>query len=258
MSRRLLLPLLAALALLGAAAPAALAATAPSAAAGPSARIAGGSDGARAAAADDDDAIDDGAACDVEDPACSETDEDPAGEDDVIEPCDDGLGEDQDDGELADDDAEASAAADDGCEEQDTAAEAAPPRVSALRATVAGKGRAARVRVTFRLDRAGAVRLTLERVGTAAGSTRARCASAARRNGGRTDRRARRGCRRASAVRGSVTVDARAGANASELPRRWGGRPLAPGGYRLTATPAAGAAAATTFTLAAAKSSARR
>lgn len=106
------------------------------------------------------------------------------------------------------------------------------------------------MRVAFRLDRAGKVRLTLERVATGASASRARkrCAGTAGTRAGKS----RKGC--GVALRGSVDVDGRSGANSTELPRRWNGRSLAPGSYRLTATPArrGGASATTTFSIAAA------
>lgn len=242
MSRRLLLPLLAALALLLAGASAALAVAPAAAGGGPSARIA--QDDADDPAAD---AQDDG---DVTDDGCEETDDgeivcdDDWTDGDVDELCDDDW---TDDDDLAGDDDAAEIAGDDDCAEQQDAATA--PRVAALHATVTGAGRRARVRVAFRLDRAGKVRLTLERVGASARSSRAgkRCAGTAGTGGGK----GRRGC--GVALRGSVDVDGRSGANSTELPRRWNGRPLAPGGYRLTATPVrrGGASATTTFSLAA-------
>jgi hypothetical protein len=108
-----------------------------------------------------------------------------------------------------------------------------PPRLSALGATVAGLGGRQRVRVTFHLDRAAVVRLTLERTATAV-------ARGARRT------------RRPVALHGSVAVDGRSGGNATPLPKRWSGRRLVPGTYRLTATPEEDAAhsAVARFTLA--------
>lgn len=97
-----------------------------------------------------------------------------------------------------------------------------PPRLTALSATAT---RRSAVKVSFRLDRKGAVTLAVQRIG-----------------GARTGGRSR------AATRRSVSVDGRRGANATTL-RRWQGRRLQPGRYRLTATPADGRAATTTFTL---------
>jgi hypothetical protein len=116
----------------------------------------------------------------------------------------------------------------------------APPVVSTLRATPERRGR---LRIAFQLDRAGDVTLALQRVGGRGKASRA-CAKPARR-GAKAPRRA---C--VAAPTGTVTVAGRSGANATTL-KRWNGRRLAPGTYRLTATPTAEGAreATTTFTL---------
>lgn len=242
MSRRLLLPLLSALALLLASAPAALAA--PAANAGPA---------ASAATADDDTACSDDPEVDL--PPCEEATEDDGGGGDAAELCDDSLGDDSsgDDGEDWSDDEEPFGEA---CDQ-------VAPTISDLAASVSGRGRRARIRVTFSLDLPGAVELTLER--SDAGVTRGgRCAAAPARSaakgkgeakGSRSGKRAGRSCTRLVTLRGTVTVDGDEGANAVQLRRRWSGRALAAGSYRLTATPAddGGEPVSTTFTLAAAR-----
>lgn len=244
MPRRLILPLLAAIALLFAAAPAALAA-APLTNGGPSAHAATEDDASEESAGDEEDCSDE-FAIEAEDGTivCGD-DPDLGDEGDVDELCDDGWGYD-DDGSSDDPEAEAATREDD-CAADESAA--AAPHLSALQATVAGKGRKLRVRVGFRLDVAGEVRLTLERVEAAASGRRKQCAAAAARRSARDAK----SCSRGTAVRGSVDVKGRGGANTTELPRRWNGRALAPGSYRLTATPraAGGVGMTTTFRLAA-------
>lgn len=161
-------------------------------------------------------------------------------EDDDALACDDALW-DEDDGDWWDDEAPVALAAqddddedeldDDWCDEGDDEA-ARAPRLTALRATVAGAGRRARVRIAFRLDRAARVTLTLAPADPAA-SRRAACARTARPKRGAKHRR----CRAPAAPRGAVTIRGRAGANRVELRGRWRGRRLAPGAYRLAATP---------------------
>ncbi len=118
--------------------------------------------------------------------------------------------------EWADDDEDLG---DEDCGED--AEEAPPTKLTSLRATPARRNAG---QVSFRLDRRGAVTLTLRRVRGARASSGPR------------------------AMRGAVSVAGRKGANATTL-RRWNGRALKPGSYRLTATPAAGRAATTAFTL---------
>ncbi len=139
---------------------------------------------------------------------------------------------------------------DDSCDE----AEAEPaPLVTKLRATSARQGRDLRVQVRFRLDRAGDVSLTLERVGGTARSSR-RCAAPARAGGhGKShDKKKGKNCARTVALSGTMSVAGHAGKNATTL-RRWKGRRLAPGSYRLTVTPVADGArsAKATFKVAA-------
>lgn len=146
--------------------------------------------------------------------------------------------------------------ADDSCDE---AADEPAPLVTKLRATPARHGRDLRVQVRFRLDRAGDVALKLERVGGAARSSH-RCTAPARtsraaagKGKGKKDKSKAKRCSSDSvALSGTMSVAGRAGKNATTL-RRWKGRPLAPGSYRLTVTPdAAGARSAkTTFKVAA-------
>lgn len=244
MSRRMPLHLLAALALLCGAAPAAFAVSAEAAPGGPAAHVA-------TDPADCDESLlleeDDGTL------TCADEGE-PFDDDEEV--CDDPYADD-DDTSLDDaDEAEAVASSrDDGDECGEDAAETgAPvaPTVSSLRASVSGSGSRRRVRVGFRLDRAGDVRLTLERL-AAAGARRARCATPARRGRGGRVASGRRGCARGTALPGAVTVTGRRGANTTDLPRRWNGRALAAGTYRLTATPRqrGGVSATTTFALSA-------
>mgnify|MGYP001144291773 CR=1 FL=1 len=184
----------------------------------------------------DEDGWDDELACDDEDwddELWDELDEDAAWADVAplaLAATDDAELDDELDGEWCEDDEAATAA----------------PRLTALRATVAGAGRRARVRIAFRLSRAARVALTLAPAGRRA--RRGACARTARPR----QRRAAggRGCRTATAPRGAVVVAGRAGANRVEL-RRWRGARLAAGTYRLTATPkGAGARGAhTTFTI---------
>jgi hypothetical protein len=150
-------------------------------------------------------------------------------EDDV---CDEEAGDDEGQGDDLDDDwgddeafaATATSEDDEWTCEEDAAAEPEPaPRISRLHAAPARHGRGgARVNVKFRLDRAGQLTLSLERVG--AKGARRRCGTA----GGR--------CTTATRLRGTLELTGRAGANATTL-RRWNGRRLTPGSYRLTVTP---------------------
>lgn len=184
-------------------------------------------------------------ASDGEDPG----EEDPGDEWAAEDPGDEWTEDWGDDGELCDDEewVEAEIASDDEAgedwgdeedfdeswvedpcaDEADEAAAAVPARLSVLRAT---PGRNSSVRVSFRLDRGSSVTLALRRLGGARASGRPR------------------------AVRGRVTVHGRKGANETTL-RRWKGRPLQPGAYRLTATPdtagSRGATAAFTLRIAA-------
>jgi hypothetical protein len=130
--------------------------------------------------------------------------------DDELLASDDGWGDDEEWEEWADEE----------CLEEEE--EIAPPRLTELSATPARRNA---VKVSFRLDRKSDVTLAVQRIGGARASGRAR-----------------------GATRGTVSLDGRRGANAATL-RRWQGRKLQPGRYRLTATPADGRAATATFTL---------
>ncbi|MBB4662732.1 hypothetical protein [Conexibacter arvalis] len=235
MSRRLLVPLLSALALLLAAGPAALAAAAP-----PSAPLA-------AAAVDDETWVDDDACSDdpeVDLPPCEESWDDGSGDD--AELCDVALEVEplrasgaKDSEEWSEDD---EAWVDDETWLDDC--EPLAPTVGGLAVAVAGRGAATRLRVAFSLDLPGAVELTLARVESGV-TRRRRCVAAPARAAGKRSKHARRRaakragrrCTRTVALRGVVAVDGVEGANAVELRRRWGGRALAAGSYRLTATP---------------------
>jgi len=246
MSRRLLVSLLSALALLLAAAPAALAAPAPQASPTASAAV--------------DDAPTDEAECsddpEVELPPCTDEWEDGAGD---AELCDAELTEEylrasaaQEGEEEWIDDEEWSE------EEEWSGDECAPPAptIAGLAAAVSGRGARTRIRVTFSLDLPGEIELTLARVEE--GVTRGgRCAVAPVRaakkakNAKRAGKRGKR-CTRTVELRGSVFVDGAEGANATELRRRWDGRALPAGRYALTATPLddGGERATTSFALA--------
>lgn len=232
MPRRLLITLLSALALLLAAAPSVLAAPAPQA--GPTA----------AAAVDEVPAGEEECSDDpeVELPACTDGWED-GGDDAGL--CDADLSEEhlhasaaqEEEEEWSDDDAWL----DDECD-------APAPTLSGLAAAVTGRGARTRVRVTFTLDLPGEVELTLARVEEGV-TRRGRCAAAPARSakqakGAKGGKRGKR-CSRVVELRGSVVVDGDAGANATDLRRRWGGRALAAGSYKLTATPLDGDASAT-------------
>ena len=260
MPRRLLLPLLTALALLLVAAPATFAA--PAASSSPSAR----------AAAEDDPAFecaDDELAVEEEDGTITctgdafsgdETGDDSgdwADDDDISGLCDDWADDDfADDEEWSDDDSDdaSAAVAEDDC--SDDADAGVAPQLRALRATVAGQGGRVRVTVAYTLDAPGQVALKLERteVGTSSGK---RCVVPAAKPAGTTApaaRHARRhgkSCTRTTALRGTLLTDGDEGANTLEL-RRWKGQRIAPGSYRLTAAPkvAGSKVTATTFKLA--------
>lgn len=178
-----------------------------------------------------DDACDEEAWCEVDDGSWDEWDDADAAT----------IASDDDDGEGDDD------SLGDACDE-----EPAPLTLSALRATPARHGA---LKVRFRLDGDGVVTLSLERVGAGASARCGKPAKAAKRRGGDHARRGGkaggRSCQRASGpVRGVVSLDASAGVNETTL-RRWKGQALAPGSYRLTATPETdGSEAGTaTFTL---------
>jgi hypothetical protein len=233
MSRRLLITLLSALALLLAAAPAALAAPAQQTS-------------PLAAAAVDDAPTDEGACSDdpeVELPACTDGWEE--GGDGDAELCEADLSEEYLHASAAQEGEEWSEEDPGAGEEEwvDDACEPLAPAISALAAAVSGRGARTRVRVTFTLDGPGEVELTLARVEE--GVTRGgRCAAvpAARgakkaKNAKRNGKRSGKKCTRTVELRGSVVVDGDEGANATELRRRWGGRALAAGRYELTATP---------------------
>lgn len=241
MPRRLLITLLSALALLLAAAPAAFAAPAPQA-------------GPTAAAAVDEPVEEDACSDDpeVELPACTDGWED-GGDDAGL--CEADLSEEYlhasaaqtEEEEWTDDDAWL----DDECDA------AAPPTLSGLAAAVTGRGGRTRVRVTFTLDLPGEVELTLARVEEGV-TRRGRCAaapatSAKQAKGAKHGNGGKRGkkCSRTVELHGSLVVDGDEGANATELRRRWGGRALTAGSYKLTATPLDGDQSATaSFTLA--------
>jgi len=91
---------------------------------------------------------------------------------------------------------------------------------------VAGTGRGRGATVTFRMPASGRVRFRVERVapGRRVGS---RCVRATGRN------RARAGCKRRIAVRGTLTRRARAGLNTFRFGGRLAGRTLRPGRYEL-------------------------
>jgi hypothetical protein len=259
MPRRLLTPLLAAVALLLLSAPAGIAAS--TAAPAPAARSATDDDGGCSAdemeVEDDDGTV----TCSGEDAGDDSVagDDESGDEGDVGDLCDD-WSDDGDDGSSDEggwsgdegDTAEISSADDSGDDADCTdEADGAAPLVSGLRATVAGHGGRAHVTVGYSLDVAGSVTLTLER--TAAGvSSGKRCVlSAAKPAGGKASKakhahRGGKSCTRATAVRGSVATAGDAGVNTLDV-RRWKGRRLAPGSYRLTALPAGdGAVSATT------------
>jgi len=247
MSRRLLLPLLSALALLLAAAPASLAA--PPAA--PAAH----------AAADDDAVCGDGElAVESDDGTIECTDDevvDDGSGDDVDALCDDDWADDGSDDWGDDDsgDVEAEAAAADDCDEA-----LAAPVLSRLSAKLAGRGRGAKLTVSFTLDTPGEVALTLRRseAGTTSG---ARCVTTAAKKGkqaghgkgGKKGRGGKRGkrCSRTVTLPGTVLLDGDEGAN-SFLVTKWKARSLKPGAYTLTATPTddGGEDVTTTFSVA--------
>jgi hypothetical protein len=238
MPRRLLTPLLAALALLLAAAPAALAA-APAAPASPTARIAV------------DDCAEDELLVEEEDGTlvCEPDDlsEEDLG-DDADALCEDDWSDDEDgedwgEEELGDEEAFA-AVSDDDCAVEDDAA----PLLTNLQAKASGRARTAQVAVTFALDAPGTVKLTLARsvAGTAAAGGK-RCVVSA----GKSGKAAKKGkrCTRTSTVGGPVSVAGVEGAN-TVAPRRWKGRKLRPGNYVVTAT-SGGAAKTAAFKIAA-------
>ncbi|MDO8209470.1 hypothetical protein [Conexibacter sp. CPCC 206217] len=234
MPRRLLLPLLAALALPLAAAPSAFAA--PAASSTPIARAAVDGPGA--------DCADDELAVEEEDGTitCTSGDDESGGDwvdgddGDVSGLCDDDWSDDDGEEWSDDDPAEASAADDDGCADEETVVGA--PLLRALRATVAGQGRRAHVTVSWTLNTPGDVALTLERTeaGISSGKRCVPVAAKAKQARAKQARRHGKSCTRSTAVRGTITTAGEAGANTLEL-RRWKGRRLAPGTYRLTAEP---------------------
>lgn len=187
--------------------------------------------------------------CAVDEDACLEedwSDEDLACEDDL---WDDEGWADEDDEAISDDetyvdDVEAAAATDDECLEDD---ELVAPELTALSASVVGEDARLTVQVAFRLDEPGPVELTLARVGAVA-SKRAKVAcpsgTAAKAKKGKGKAKGKK----CGASLGRVTVAGRAGANRVELRGRWRGKKLAPGSYRLTATPKAAGATSDTAT----------
>lgn len=237
---RLVLLLIAALALLLGAASAQ---AAPAAQTHPTARVADDLDDA---AEDDGWTDDDACAPDEDDDACL----DDAWEDDDVW-CEDDSALDGEDEEVLDEETYAeegepiAAAADDECGED---AAPAAPEVTALSATVAGEDDRLRVHVAFRLDQAGPVELTLARTG-AVTSRRARgaCPSGARAAAAKRKRKAK-GKKCGARLPGSMTVVGRPGANTVQLRGRWRGKRLASGTYLLTATPKAPGATSDTAT----------
>lgn len=223
MPRRLLTPLLTALALLLVAAPAAFAA-APAAASAPAARTAV-------------DCADDELSVEEEDGTIVCEPDDLGADDDLGALCEDDWSDDEDWGDdEGDDEEEAYVAVDDDCaEEGDVSAV-----LSGLQATVTGRGRSAQVKVGFTLDVAGTVELTLARseAGTASGK---RCVVRTAKKG-----KAAKGkrCTRTTGFGGAVKVAGSAGAN-SVSPRRWKGRKLRPGTYVVSATTGDGGTTAT-------------
>ncbi len=161
--------------------------------------------------------------------------------------CDDASA--GDDG--SDDDALAADTAADDCAGDEADAEVAPPRVSKLHATVAQVRHGRVVLVAFKLDQDGKVTLALTQVGA---RSSARCAATPAKARHRAHAKRRAACPRAVAPSGTLSFSGHAGANQTTL-RRWKGRALAPGSYRLTVTPLAdGAQSATaTFKLRAAR-----
>ncbi|MDO8186099.1 hypothetical protein Q5424_22410 [Conexibacter sp. JD483] len=249
MSRRLLLPLLSALALLLVAAPATFAAPAAS----PTAH----------AAADDDSICGDGELAVESDDGTIECTSDVVVDDgsdgDVSALCDDDTGDDSSDDWSDDSGDDAAIATADDCDDT-----VAAPLLTKLTGKVAGRGRAAKVRVTFTLDQPGEVALSLAR--TEAGTTSGkRCVTAAatktkkgakgkqaakgkaKAKGGKKGKR----CSRTAPIGGTAFVDGDSGANAFTV-AQWKSRSLKPGSYKLTASPTDGDAdVTTTFTVAA-------
>lgn len=196
----------------------------------------------------DDEEYDDESDDDACGDACYEDDGgDPCMEDDWAD--DEDVGDDEVASTATDDDV-----ADDSCDE--TAPAAAPaPRVSKLHATPARHGHAA-IQVRFRLDRAGDLALTLERVGAGARSSR-RCAAVLHASRSKGPAKGKR-CASNTTLPGTMSFAGHAGKNATTL-RRWQGKPLAPGAYRLIVTPVAdGAISAKAPFVVAAAASARR
>jgi hypothetical protein len=236
MSRRLLLPLLSALALLLLAAPASFAA-AP--AASPTAH----------AAADDSICADGELAVESDDGTVEcgsdEVADDGSDDDDAL--CDDDWSDDGSD-DWGDDDPDAEIAADDDCDEA-----VAAPLLTKLAATVAGRGRGAKVTVTFTLDTPGEIALTLQRSEPGQTSGK-RCVAAAKKGKKAAKGKGKSGkrCSRTSPVGGTAYVDGDEGANSVTV-AKWKARSLKPGSYKLTATPTddGGRDVTTTFTVAA-------
>lgn len=222
MPRRLLTPLLTALALLLVAAPAAFAA-APAAASAPAARTAV-------------DCADDELSVEEEDGTIVCEPDDLGADDDLGALCEDDWSDDEDWGDEEGGDEEAYVAVDDDCAEEGDV----PAVLSGLQATVAGRGRSAQVKVSFTLDVAGTVELTLARseAGTASGK---RCVVRTAKKG-KTAKGKR--CTRTTGFGGAVKVAGSAGAN-SVAPRRWKGRKLRPGTYVVSAATGDGGTTAT-------------
>lgn len=183
-----------------------------------------------------------------EDDACLEedwSDEDLACEDELWD--DEGWTEEDDepisDEETYVDDAEAAAAADDECEDALEGEEVVAPELTALSATVAGEDARLTVQLSFRLDEPGKVELTLARVG---GTASKRAKAACPRGVGAKGKKGKKGKKCGGTLPGRMLVTGRAGLNRVALRGRWQGKKLAPGGYRLTATPQAAGASGDT------------
>lgn len=242
MSRRPLLTLLSALALLLFAAPASFAA-APAAA--PAAQ----------AATDDSICADGELAVESDDGTVDCVGDDEVADDgsgDAVDAlCDDDWSEDSSDEDTSDDGADdAEIASADDCEET-----LAAPVLTQLSAKV-GRSRGAKVTVSFTLDLPGEVALTLQRTesGTISGK---RCVATSSKRGSKGKTAKGKGgtkgkrCSRTVPLGGTTHVDGDEGAN-SFVVAKWKARNLKPGSYKLTATPTddGGEAVTTTFSIA--------
>jgi hypothetical protein len=195
----------------------------------------------------DDSSADDGTTIDDGSSVCDDT-TDTSSADTTTDSSGDGTSTDGSDGTDGTDGTDTIAVCDDGSGDGSSTTASGSPRVTALHAAVVKRGG---VRVTFRLDRAGRVALTLQ-AQSAGVSSGKRCVVPRAHRAARKSSKARstakkgRACTRTTALGGNVPVTGRAGANATTL-TRWRGHKLAAGTYALTATPRAkGARAATT------------